>query len=350
MTILGTVLLLAVMLLTFGCERKIINEISDGLIADATTCFACHSDQNFSLVAAQEQWNHSKHASGDNIDRNRFYESYYNVCEKCHTNEGFVMEVTGESADPTNFTAIGCFTCHTPHTKGNLELRLTDAVSLANSVVYDRGLSNICVACHQSRTNIEGYITDDFELSTRFGPHHSNQGDMLLGTNAYEYDGYEYENSYHSHGVENGCLQCHMSPSMDYVLGGHSLGMVDEPREHINSTGCNVTACHNGEIEESFDYDGIQTEVEELLDSLQTLLLAADLIEPEDEGGVIVYLPVDGREVATADSAGAVFNYLFVHEDRSHGVHNAEYTIGLLESSINYLLTGSPDKIASKND
>ena len=326
--------------MTFGCERKVINEMSDELVADATACFACHSDQNFDLVAAQEQWRGSKHASGDNIDRNRI--NGYGFCEKCHTNEGFLIEVVGESVDTLNFTAIGCFTCHQPHTQGSLELRTAAVVSLANTMDYDKGGSNICANCHQSRRNAGSYIFDGVTIDNRWGPHHSCQSDMLLGTNAYEYEDYGYDNSAHTNATIDGCLDCHMSPSGDYMLGGHSFGMEVEQKELYNLSGCNSLNCHNNELED-FDYRDVRHEVAELLDSLKALLLNADLLEEVEEDGVIEYLPVDDREVTTADSAGAVYNYLFVHEDQSHGVHNADYAIGLLESSINYLVHGNPE-------
>ena len=35
--------------------------------------------------------------------------------------------------------------------------------------------------------------------------------------------------------------------------------------------------------------------------------------------------------------AGAMWNYLLAEEDRSMGVHNAKYIMGLLDSSIQYL-------------
>jgi hypothetical protein len=346
-TILGTVLLLTAMLLAFGCERKVINEISGGLIADATTCFTCHSDQNFDLVAAENQWEHSKHASGDHIYLNRFDD--HESCEKCHTNEGFLTELNGEFVDTLNFTAIGCFTCHQPHTKGSLELRTLEVVSLENGDTYDKGSSNICARCHKSRRDASTYIYDGVELSDHWGPHHSNQSDMLMGTNAYEYAGYDYDNAAHTNATINGCVDCHMSPSGSYVLGGHSLGMEFEEEELYNLTGCNSLNCHNGELED-FDYEGKQTEVEELFLELQDLLLAGNLIELVVEDGESAYVPVDERVVQSADSAGAVYNYMFIYEDQSHGVHNAEYAIGLLESSINFIQTGSPDKMAVKGD
>ena len=342
---LTAMLLILGLLLTTGCERKVINELAQNLANDATPCFTCHSDQNFDLVSAEVQWEGSKHASGDNIDRNHYNSSFYGACEQCHTSEGFLRETVGEEVESEHFTAIGCFTCHQPHTKGSLELRLTSAVSLLNSAVYDKGNSNICAACHQSRADVSTYVVDNVELSQHWGPHHSNHSDMLLGENAYEYSGYDYDNSPHTNVTAEGCLSCHMSPSGDYTLGGHSFGMYDEEKDHENLTGCNASTCHAGDVskfnftaDDDYDWDGedegVQDEVQGLLDSLEIVLEHAGLMEDGE--------PLE-IEVSTADSAGAVFNYLYVHEDRSLGIHNTEYAVGLLQSSINFLVHGDPE-------
>ena len=42
----------------------------------------------------------------------------------------------------------------------------------------------------------------------------------------------------------------------------------------------------------------------------------------------------------SADSAGAVWNYLIAHEDGSHGIHNAQYIMDLLNSAIQFIQTG----------
>ena len=42
----------------------------------------------------------------------------------------------------------------------------------------------------------------------------------------------------------------------------------------------------------------------------------------------------------------ALYNYLFIEEDRSFGVHNTGYAVALLESSINFLETGDPNGVS----
>jgi hypothetical protein len=49
------------------------------------------------------------------------------------------------------------------------------------------------------------------------------------------------------------------------------------------------------------------------------------------------------RSVTTsADSAGAVWNYLLVEEDRSKGMHNPAYMMDLLQSAIVYIQGPAP--------
>jgi len=344
---LCALLLIALVLFAVGCERKVVNESGGDLIADATVCFSCHGDQDRDLVAAQAQWAVSKHGSGDNIDRNRLNSANYASCEKCHSSEGFLAGLKGTTATGEYFTPIGCFTCHEPHTSGNLGVRVTQAVALPNGEAYDRGQSNLCASCHQSRVNAGTYVVDGVSINNRWGPHHSNQADMLSGTNGYEYAGYDYDNSPHSNVTADGCVDCHMSASGDITLGGHSWKMADD-KGHYNRTGCNLAQCHDGdfasnfdfEADADFDWDGeeetVQEEIHGLLDSLEVLLVNAGLLR---DG-----LPTSVT-VSEADSAGAIFNYLFVEEDRSEGVHNTEYAVGLLRSSINYLATGTPEKM-----
>ena len=347
-TVRVVLLLIAAIIMAVGCERKVVNESGGELKADASACFSCHSDQDRDLRAAALQWETSKHASGDNVDRNRH--NGYGSCEGCHTSEGFLAKLEGESASGDYFTPFECFTCHAPHTNTSLEVRVQEAVSIANGATFDKGSANLCASCHQGRRNVDTYVVDDVELSEHWGPHHSNQSDMLIGSNAYEY-GLEIDNSAHTNVATEGCVMCHMSASGDITLGGHSWRMHDEQKDHYNMTGCNVASCHNGEFEEGFekeadddyDWDGttesVQAEIEGLLDSLAILL---------EEGGLIE----DGEplEVTTsADSAGAVFNYLFVHEDRSEGVHNTEYAVGILQAAIHYMATGDPEGMPAGN-
>ncbi|MGH8016113.1 MAG: hypothetical protein ACREBV_07980, partial [Candidatus Zixiibacteriota bacterium] len=148
-------------------------------------------------------------------------------------------------------------------------------------------------------------------------------------------------------GVTEGCVICHMSPSKHETVGDHSWWMRNETTGYENISGCNATGCHdtaplttldriaNGDFNNNGTIEGVQDEIKGLADTLKILLQAANLV---NGSGVPV-----SRTVATADSAGAVYNYVFIEEDRSFGVHNTNYSVGILQSAINFIRTGDPN-------
>jgi hypothetical protein len=307
----------------YACDRTVTYEEQ---VVQASTCFNCHSDQDTRLVAAEQQYEFSVHASGTAVSEPN------DPCSGCHTSEGFVQRVETGTIPTTvdNPTAINCFTCHQPHTTGELTRRIEDPVPLANGVSYDLSEGNICSACHQSRRNVNVYVkpaSGRVTLTNRWGPHHGPQSDMLIGTNGYEYAGYTYEQTNHRSATEDGCLDCHMKKPVNLRVGGHSFNMAfDDGTEAIVNTGACAT-CH-GTLSD-FDLDGVQTETDSLVTDLRTRLVSAGLVS----GSTGLPRPV----VTSSDSAGAVWNYLLATEDRSKGVHNRKYIQGLLKSGISYI-------------
>lgn len=328
-------LAIAVLLVIAGCERKVVNEIvQEAPAADIGACFTCHSDSDVKLVAARQQYELSVHYLGDTQNRNRNNSSRYASCEGCHTNEGFVARVTGEPFEGDHFTTISCFTCHQPHTSGTLGLQTMAAVTLENGGTFNNGAGNLCASCHHSRADVDTYIVAGDTLNTHWGPHHSNQSDMLAGTNGYEFAGYDYGSSPHGAGAEDGCLQCHMNKSL-WGTGGHAFNMTDEEEEYENVSGCN-TGCHEGSVE-GFDHDGLQADITDKLLTLETLLLDAGLLALVDEDGELIPEPNEDHVLASVDEGGALFNYLFIKEDRSKGIHNPDYAEDLLQSAIDFM-------------
>ena len=321
-----------------ACDRTITRVET---VQEPANCFACHSDQNTFIVAAEEQWKNSVHASSLNIDRGAS-----SRCSGCHTSEGFVQRANGATVTGhDNPTPIHCFTCHAPHTEGDFGLRWTSVATLKDGTMYDLGAGNLCAACHQARRDPAGEIgtvgTDPFEIPEHFGPHHGNQADMLIGTNGYEFAGFNYDISRHRSlpGLEDGCVGCHFNDTSNSVVGGHSFNMKfalrtegGDTEEIFNTAPCED--CHgdpDDPILEDFNIGFIfpvQDSVKTLVGELEAMLVTAGLWENGH--------PKEG--VATSvDSAGAVWNLVSVEEDRSFGVHNARYTLGLLESSIMFL-------------
>jgi hypothetical protein len=238
--------------------------------AGPTTCFDCHGDDNTAVLAAEKQWENSRHSTGETIDRKR------SSCGYCHTNEGFVTWIeTGTKIEPETATGIGCFTCHAPHTTGSLGLRTDDAYTLEDGVVFDMGKGNLCANCHHSRRDVNQYVYDGVKMSSHFGPHHVPEADMLIGTGGYEYSGVTYTSSPHTSDTEteDGCLVCHMDVADRYLVGGHTMRMAWEEEENVDA--CNQPGCHSGATEvDAFDHNGVQTTVDSLMAELKDFLLA----------------------------------------------------------------------------
>ncbi len=341
--LLITAALAILLFLVSGCERKVVNQASN----DAnTTCFMCHNGDG-RIETADAQWRNSLHGSGRlTFDTNR------SGCSACHTQPGFIEQVnTGgtASAPYANITAIGCHTCHMPHESGNLDLRTTAAVALLDGSTFDHGEANLCASCHHSRlaVSVIADAGDSISLtSSRWGPHHGPQGDLINGTNAYEYAGVTYPTSSpHAAAITNACIGCHMGSAVieeGYKVGGHSWNMVDAADESINLAD-NCVACHESMPEGAASYDEMtvsvnwngadttvncQSFIVFLSDSLQTLLVADSLLT--SSGSVIT-------QTVEAGKAGAIYNLKFIQEDRSEGIHNYPYSLALLTSAIDYL-------------
>lgn len=180
-------------------------------------------------------------------------------------------------------------------------------------------------------------------LNSRFGPHHGPQGDMLIGTNAYTW-GETLDQSPHFAAIEDACVGCHMYENnnplnSELSVGGHTFSMVNSLGED------NVEACADchGNVGTDFDQkklyingsadldkngvaEGLQIEVEGLLHQLATLL------PPYGSPDINV---IDSSW--TLDEAGALYNYRNIEEDRSFGMHNPRFTVGLLYLSIGKL-------------
>ena len=184
-------------------------------------------------------------------------------------------------------------------------------------------------------------ITDGIEItSSHWGPHHGPQGDLLNGSGGYEFDGYSYSHSNHNGTITDACIGCHMGQPrvhQGYNIGGHSFNMEDEESGedlsvlcedcHADADGYDFTA--NADYDFDGTIEGYQTEIEGLLDSLGVLLFNAGLI---DDG----HHPIE-QVIDDGNQAGAMYNFLIVEEDRSHGIHNYRYMVDLLQSSIEYM-------------
>jgi len=320
-------------------------------------CVACHgSEPKYPVRGARTQYLTSGHRTIGNA-------SYANSddCQGCHTNEGFIERAKTGKVDTKKFvrypSEIGCFTCHAPHDKGDFSLRRTSAVTLADGATYDRGKGNLCASCHQARRTAKDEVKARVIPSDSWGAHHGPQADMLLGGNAYEYPGKQYSKSPHAILPQADCVGCHMAlPSGRYSLtpaiGGHSFNVAGEVHERptVNAAGCLSSGCHTEmkqvagksffDRKAAADYDGngkvesVQEEVQGLLDKLisprGTGLLQTMKNPPYDAKGNFI----ENKVSYPIEVTSALYNYKFVKEDGSRGIHNTKYAVQLLIDSI----------------
>src|SRR5262249_46471591 len=143
--------------------------------------------------------------------------------------------------------------------------------------------------------------------------------------------------------VENTCANCHMptiaetDPALTQA-GGHTFKMSYVDKNNVTQdlvSGCQ--SCH-GRMVTSFDFklmdydgdgviDGVQTEVQHLLTKLALMLPPV--------GQAKTSLTIDSTW--TRPQLEAAYNWQFVSEDKSLGIHNTAYAVGLLKTSIAFL-------------
>nr|MBD3622708.1 hypothetical protein [Sunxiuqinia sp.] len=283
-------------------------------------CIDCHNTATMDGFDAQ--WATSGHAAGSSLG----YAGTRSGCANCHSGVGFVAWLNGGS--DISGSPIDCKTCHThgetpvfEDGEGNpVFLRTDEAVTLMADNTIEVSLasgSNTCVNCHQSRkayTDIDADGDGIATIPSHYGPHHSSQTNMLVGTGGREFAGttaYPESGSSASAHAELGCVSCHMS---------------DSNHEFTTPMISACTQCHSGAT--NFDVNGKLTEIAGLVTELEVLLAA--------EGAFADGEVVEGVDVSV-DVLGAAWNYLHIYDDHSQGVHNPAYTEALLRNTIEKL-------------
>jgi hypothetical protein len=313
LVLLGVVVALAAV--TAACTGADGPPGADGKDA-AATCNQCHNDTTL-VLSKQIQSAQQGHVAGDDS----YVRGTRASCAGCHASDGFTARIDAgiAAADVeegiANPTPPNCRTCHEIHmsyTSADWALTTTAPVAItATGGTYDRGGGNLCANCHQARRGMAdvgfGDGADVTVTSTHWGPHHGVEANIFVGEGGYNVSD---NSSIHYMMVEEGCPTCHM------VDGGHTL--------EADVAGC--ASCH-ADLD-TFDYKGVQTDVQAMYDELAELL--------EHEG-----LLHDGHPVADAvgseAAVGALWNYMLVYEDGSLGVHNPAYVKALLEAGIDAL-------------
>jgi len=301
---------------------------TDGVDGNAV-CLECHNVTKKSAVSLA--YEESTHAMSNVQYDGRFTYQYASdgegrkSCAPCHSNEGFVeTQYTGYDSVRVALVAaqrIQCTTCHSFHesldfeNEPNSALRTNTPVELA---MYDDGTkidfednSNLCANCHQPRTAAPTSDGDDFMVTSKYyGPHHGPQATVLSHIGGYELGtGFPVGDNAHA---ASSCVGCHMDES------DHSF----DPA----LAACNTTDCHDGGISSVTD-NSRQNTIKTLMTVLQGELKTAGLLDDTDHAVPGTY---------GIDSAGSLYNYLLIMDDRSNGIHSFPYVEKLLNNSINY--------------
>jgi len=303
-----------------------------GAPGSTLACSECHNTDD-QIVAFSAQWSESMHANGGNA-------GYANRdgCAQCHTSQGFLAFLaTGATAKVENPMQINCYTCHKIHktytdddwalTNGgakNLDVQYKGA-----AVAWDKGASNQCVSCHQERVVSPAPVLDgaDFVVaSSRIGPHHGPNANLILGKHPFEIPGTVTYPTTNPHSTASGCLTCHMAEPYGYTAGGHNMGVFYDSHgtELMLQTGC--VTCHTTPATLTTLINGLHTDFDAKLAALEAKLIAAN-----------IYNASTGLARTGTFKANAVLaylNYNTLKEDRSRGLHNPGYSKALLDNSI----------------
>ena len=310
--------------------------IAVAIPSNSGACSQCHDEPTHHIKSAA--WQNSVHAVTTRIPVGNA------TCVGCHSGNGFIAKMNGATTiTDTTYHAIDCATCHEPHgvttpSSDSHLIRNMASVTLADGTkVTNAGEGVLCMQCHQSR--MKASAVDTTPGSAHYGPHDGPQADMLMGTNGYTY-GQTIPSSAHQYVTTNTCVDCHMQtvagtdPAF-MKAGDHTFKTTYAPAGQAPEDLVGACqACHGKEMT-TFDVPmfnftgtggiaGVQTQVQALLDKLSTLLPPNSLVKPS--------LTIDSTW--TKPQLEAAYNWLFVNNDGSKGVHNLNYSVGLLQASI----------------
>lgn len=282
------------------------------------SCTECHNETTLIWSKEAQFRESSVHGTGE-----AFIRGESTNCAGCHGHEGAKARIAAglPPHDPsiegvTNVSPYTCRTCHNIHTTYTMDdFALTGGaapVQLENTAsTFDGGLGNLCSNCHQIRNEPPTVVDGNVEItSSRYGTHLGVESQMLLGEGGL---GVEGSPSDHYENVENTCVGCHMGEERNHTY----LPQVERCQE-----------CHGDEVED-FDIEGVQTEIQGMLDQLTTLFINQGYMDPETGLWITGTYP--------EAIAFAMWNYSFVLEEQSLGVHNTEYARALLQQALDAL-------------
>jgi hypothetical protein len=327
-----------------------------------TTCGTCHEGTHHPFLS---EWKESAHAQAPGHATSA-------SCTGCHEGVASAIRLSGDlsvfygsGSTPTRppveevpLSAIGCATCHDPHNADNPgQLRTVADVPLTSAngespVISEGGTGKLCMHCHHARRGPDSQIASGYG---HFGPHGSPQADLLAGKTGFHGvadGGFEWADASHLY-VQNSCKTCHVN-MIEYdgvtAVKGHTY----EP------TTAACTNCHGtinefedimalGDFDGNTNIEGVQLEVRGLLELIASALIDSftahgitttnwDADSLAHEIGVVEHVIAAGDTLVVPQQwRAAGWNWIFILDDKSDGIHNPDYTVQLLQQSYRYL-------------
>ncbi len=353
---------------TIGCESchgpmadhptDATNKYKRGKSMSSGVCNYCHDSSSKHGIGGQHAT--SLHAVGTS-----FSHATQTSCFPCHSGTALIKFVQNGS-DTTGLynqwsTAadggmnITCAVCHDPHGNSNpAQIRTVNApAKLRNGYTLPAPTSGmsagrLCVNCHNTRYSVTQRVTTTapyYGFTDRYGPHYSNQADIFFGTGGYQYGDTTLTGITTHAGLANECVTCHMAVTSSGTAG-HYFSMVDTTGGVTTDRVDACKQCHGSnitsfaDIKAYIDYDrngkieDVQTEVKGLL------ALVKSKVPKNATTGEPVSMRSDSLLVkGNARAIQDIWNYYFIMNDKSYGIHNTKYTVALLQKTMGWTMT-----------
>lgn len=275
-------------------------------------------------------------------------------CMNCHdgqtfteTGGGFVprskTSSVGAAGEPSQgagprdwVVATDCRVCHTGP---GADAAKAGQIDIMGKMVK-AGVGSVCVSCHN------GWHPPgkDPQGGGQRAPHGSVQGDMVFSSNVSTVTsgtqtGLVTDNPHQK--VQGVCVGCHVTGRPVPGTNSTSSAVPDHSMKVADTKSCTGKNCHSSDpltkpVQTDLDGNGKAEPFQTEIDGLMTKLKSA--IEKHAGGtfasdrGEIKF--ASGATPTAADYAAA-YNYLFVQDDKSRGVHSPKFAASLLQASIN---------------
>ena len=374
------------------------NPIPGGPIGPRTSmsadiCGSCHGEP--ARHGRFQQWEDSGHGNYELAVE----EGTSTNCAGCHSAQGFMVLLprlqagnpsrsipsasitwTADTVQPQT-----CAVCHDPHAEGassgdpnTAAVRVMDNTPKlpGGFIATGVGRGAICIICHNSRNGGSGndsFLHQDGDpvfgtLTGNYnGPHEACQGDVLMGKNAY-FVGNGDLRSPHSIVIDT-CANCHMEKTnppelLSYNLSGtnHSFRASLDICGSCHGVNTSLGPMLQATVKSTLEV--LQASIGDKVISRNTGTPIAQVVDLGSRGSInVIYtgtntvvninvasIPgLDIPSLGTDDLAKALWNFYLIEQDQSFGVHNPDFTFGVLGAS-QFAVDSIPDAIVPSNE